>query len=91
MQLCLGQLNCKTAVKIRLACYSKKSYSLCGHAVTFFASCKIVLSVDATVLVCTAALYPTSDYDGIVIIDPGMVENILRSFPFSQYLSACLR
>ena len=55
MQLCLGQLNCKTAVKIRLACYSKRKLQLmwsCSYV--FRLSCKIVLSVDATVLVCTA-------------------------------------
>ena len=59
MQLCLGQLNCKTAVKIRLACYSKKKLQLmwsCSYV--FRLSCKIVLSVDATVLVCTADQFP---------------------------------
>lgn len=54
MQMCLGQLNCKTAVKIRIACYSKQVTDYVIMQV--FASLKIVLSVDANVLVCTAEM-----------------------------------
>jgi hypothetical protein len=55
MQLYLGQLNCKTAVKIRLACSSsKKLQPMWSCSYVFRLSCKIELSVDATVLVCTA-------------------------------------
>jgi hypothetical protein len=59
MQLYLGQLNnyCKIAVKIRLACYSRKKLQpMWSCSYVFRLSCKIVLSVDATVLVCTAEL-----------------------------------
>jgi hypothetical protein len=67
MQLYLGQLNCKTAVKIRLACYSRKKLQpMWSCSYVFRLSCKIVLSVDATVLVCTAdfflALYSLSSF-----------------------------